>query len=265
MSLWDREHRRYHLVHAVLDDIARTGRPVLPAGFGPAVDAEFGDFGGFLREVALRWYRAFDARLDALLETWPEHPLGFCFLSRYEEASALLRATGLSVEDRNLAAGTVREQYETIAGDNDRNVVNYSMLDRDPPDHTRLRSLVTKVFTPRSVAALEPEITALVDEALDRIAGAGRVDLVEELAFPLPFAVISKMLGMPPTDHVRIRELSGTVVRSLEVVTDAETMEAIGVAAEELSAITRELIAWKRANPADDLLTKLIAAEHDGM
>jgi cytochrome P450 len=193
-----------------------------------------------------------------------EHPLGFWFLSRYEDASTLLRAASLSVEDRNLAAGPVRDQYDTISAENDRTVVNYSMLDRDPPDHTRLRSLVTKVFTPRSVAALEPEITALVDEALDRIADAGQVDLVEELAFPLPFAVISKMLGMPPTDHVRIRELSGMVVRSLEVVTDEETMRAIAVAAEELSGITRELIAWKRANPADDLLTALIAAEHDG-
>jgi cytochrome P450 len=123
---------------------------------------------------------------------------------------------------------------------------------------------VTKVFTPRSVAALEPEVTKLVDEALDRIADAKRVDLVEELAFPLPFAVISQLLGMPPTDHARIRELSGTVVLSLEVVTDEETLRKIAAASQELAEITRGLIAWKRDNPADDLLTALIAAEHDG-
>jgi cytochrome P450 len=107
-------------------------------------------------------------------------------------------------------------------------------------------------------------VAALVDEALDRIADGGHVDLVEELAFPLPFAVISKMLGTPPTDHVRLRELSGTLVRSLEVVTDPEVIKAITDAEVQLSAMTEEIIAWKRANPADDLLTALIAAEEDG-
>src|SRR2546429_5051390 len=137
-----------------------------------------------------------------------------------------------------------------MSGDDERIVLNYSMLDRDPPDHTRLRSLVAKLFTPRSVAALEPEITALVDAALDRIAEARRVDLVEELAFPLPFAVISQMLGMPPTDHARIRELSGTVVLSLEGVTDEETMHRTAAASQELAWIVPGLIPWKPANPA---------------
>src|SRR2546429_9660363 len=117
-----------------------------------------------------------------------------------------------------------------MSGDDERIVLNYSMLDRDPPDHTRLRSLVAKLFTPRSIASLEPEITALVDAALDRIAEAKRVDLVEELAFPLPFAVISEMLGMPPTDHARVRELSGRIVPSLEVVADDDTLRSIAAA-----------------------------------
>jgi cytochrome P450 len=192
-----------------------------------------------------------------------ESPLGFWFLTAHEDVSGLLRS-GLSVEDRNLAPGPVRDQYEEMAGYDEHSILNYSMLDRDPPDHLRLRSLVAKVFTPRSIAALEPEVTALVDAALDRIAGAGRVDLVEELAFPLPFAVISRMLGMPPTDHARIRELSGTLVRSLEIVADPDTIKAIFAASRELTELTRDLIAWKRDNPADDLLTALIAAEHEG-
>ena len=150
-----------------------------------------------------------------------DHPLGFWFLTRSRRRRPLLRS-GLSVEDRSLADGPVADQYRAFAGE--RNTVTLSMLDRDPPDHTRLRSLVTKVFTPRAVAALEPMVAGLVDEALDRIADGGRVDLVEELAFPLPFAVISRMLGTPPTDHVRLRELTGTLVRSLEVVTDPEVM-----------------------------------------
>lgn len=189
-----------------------------------------------------------------------EHPLGFWFVSRHEDVFTLLRA-GLSVEDRNLAAGPIRDQYEQLGAEKS---VNLSMLDRDPPDHTRLRSLVAKVFTPRSVAALEPLVATLVDEALDRIADAGSVNLIDELAFPLPFAVISQMLGMPDTDHVRLRELTGTLVRSLEVVTDPEVMKAINDAEIQLSAMMREFIEWKRDNPADDLLTALIAAEHDG-
>jgi cytochrome P450 len=193
------------------------------------------------------------------------HPLGFWFVSRFDDVSTLLKA-GLSVDVGNLAPGPFMEQVEALGMRDDRKhgALNLSMLDRDPPDHTRLRSLVTKVFTRRAVAALEPQIVELVDAALDRMAEKGSSDLVEELAFPLPFAVISEMLGMPPTDHARIRELSGTLVRSLEIVADEETARAIINADAELSEITRGLIAWKRANPGDDLLTALIAAEHEG-
>jgi cytochrome P450 len=192
-----------------------------------------------------------------------EHPLGFWFVSRYEDVSTLLKA-GLSVEIGNLAPGPFLDQATAFTPDGDPGALNLSMLDRDPPDHTRLRSLVTKVFTRRAIAALEPKIVGLVDAALERMAEKGDSDLVEELAFPLPFAVISEMLGMPPTDHSRIRELSGTLVRSLEVVADEETARAITAADAELTAITREVIAWKRDHPADDLLTALIQAEHDG-
>nr|WP_042191839.1 cytochrome P450 [Kibdelosporangium sp. MJ126-NF4]CEL20321.1 putative cytochrome P450 hydroxylase [Kibdelosporangium sp. MJ126-NF4]CTQ97547.1 putative cytochrome P450 hydroxylase [Kibdelosporangium sp. MJ126-NF4] len=190
-----------------------------------------------------------------------DHPLGFWFLSRYEDVLALLRA-GQSVEVR-MSEGVARQQAETLTGE-ETSVMNASMLDRDPPDHTRLRALVTKVFTRRAIAALEPMIVELVDAALDRMAEQGSSDLVEQLAFPLPFAVISRMLGVPPVDSARVRELSGTLVRSLEVVGDEETERAIMAARTELAAMTRDLVAWKRANPADDLLTALITAEHDG-
>lgn len=192
-----------------------------------------------------------------------QHPLGFWFLSHYDDVAALLRS-GLSVDERYLTAGQVQDQYREIANHEGQGALTMSMLDRDPPDHTRLRSLVSKVFTPRAVAALEPDVTALVDEALDRIAEARHVNLVEELAFPLPFAVITRMLGMPPTDHARIRELSGALVGSLEVVVDPEQLKVIAAADQEMAELTRDVIAWKRDHPADDLLTRLIEAEHDG-
>jgi cytochrome P450 len=192
-----------------------------------------------------------------------QHPFGFWLLTRYEDVSWLLRA-GLSVEDRNVADGLFRELRDQMYGDQLPGAEQVSMLDRDPPDHTRLRRLVSKAFTPRAIEALRPRITALVDGMLDAIDGQGRVDLVDTLAFPLPFAVIAEMLGTPPADHERIRRLSGTVVRSLEPVADPALAAAIAAADAELSAIAADMIAWKRSNPADDLLTALISAEDNG-
>ena len=194
-----------------------------------------------------------------------EHPMGFWMLTRYADVSWLLRAASLSVEDRNLADSPLVQLREATYGENAAQPVDgLSMLDRDPPDHTRLRRLVAKAFTPRAIAALRPRITELVDRMLDTAADQRRVDLVDALAFPLPFTVIAEMLGTPPADHERIRELSGTVVRSLEPVADPELAAAIIAADTELIGIAAEMIAWKREHPADDLLTALVNAEDDG-
>jgi cytochrome P450 len=191
------------------------------------------------------------------------HPFGFWLLTRYEDVSWLLHAS-LSVEDSNIADGPFRQLREQLATGQDTGMDRRSMLDRDPPDHTRLRRLVSKAFTPRAVEALRPRVTGLVDGMLDAAARQGCFNLVEALAFPLPFAVIAEMLGTPPADHDRIRQLSGTVVRSLEPVNDPALVEAIAAADDELTEIAADMIAWKRANPADDLLTALIEAEDDG-
>jgi len=194
-----------------------------------------------------------------------EHPFGFWLLSGHDEVSWLLRA-GLSVQDDNVASDSLLRQMrdQMYGGDESPRATAVSMLDRDPPDHTRLRRLVSKAFTPRAIQALRPRITELVDGMLDGMAGQAQVDLVDALAFPLPFSVIAEMLGTPPADHERIRQLTGTVVRSLEPVADPEVAAAILAADDELTQIAVEMIAWKRANPADDLLTALIHAEDDG-
>jgi cytochrome P450 len=187
--------------------------------------------------------------------------LGFWLLSRYEDVSWLLRS-GMSVEDGNITDRQLLDLREQIRVEIPRRGV--SMLDRDPPDHTRLRRLVSKAFTPRAVEALRPRVTALVEQMLDAAEVQRRVDLVDALAFPLPFAVIAEMLGTPPADHERIRRLTGTVVRSLEPVADPELARAIVAADDELITIAADMIAWKRANPAGDLLTALINAEDGG-
>jgi len=194
-----------------------------------------------------------------------QHPFGFWLLTSYDDVSWLLRAPGLSAEDDNVAADSLlRQVREDLYGDAARRPSSLSMLDRDPPDHTRLRKLVSKAFTLRAIQALRPRITDLVDGMLDGMAAKGQVDLVDALAFPLPFSVIAEMLGTPPADHERIRQLTGTMVRSLEPVADPGLAQAILAADDEMSQIAADMIAWKRANPADDLLTALIQAEDDG-
>jgi cytochrome P450 len=194
-----------------------------------------------------------------------QHPFGFWLLTSYENVSWLLRAPGLSVEDDNLAADSMlRQMRAPMYGDGAPRGSAISMLDRDPPGHTRLRKLVSKAFTPRAIQALLPRITDLVDGLLDAMAAEGEVDLVDALAFPLPFSVIAEMLGTPPADHERIRQLTSTVVRSREPVADPALVQAILAADHEMAEIAAEMIAWKRVNPADDLLTALIHAEDDG-
>ena len=200
----------------------------------------------------------------ALREAMPieQHELGFWAMWRHSDVGELLKSR-MSVEDRNVTAyGPMREVYDQVyaEADRERRGGGLSMLDRDPPDHTRLRRLVSKAFTPRTIEGLAPVVDRLVDEALNRIADEGDVDLIDVLAFPLPFAVISFMLGMPENDVARLRELSASIVRSLEPVPDPDVLRAIVAAEIEMSERTAAAIAWKREHPADDVLTGLINA-----
>jgi cytochrome P450 len=194
-----------------------------------------------------------------------QHEFGFWALWRHRDVDELLRSR-MSVEDRHVTEhGPLRDVYDEIynEADHGRRGGGLSMLDRDPPDHTRLRRLVAKAFTPKTVDGLGPVIDSLVEHALDRIDDEGSVNVIDALAFPLPFAVISAMLGMPENDVDRLRELSATIVRSLEPVPDPEVVRGIVAAEIEMADRTAEAIAWKRDHPADDLLTALINV-HDG-
>jgi len=195
-----------------------------------------------------------------------QHPMGFWALWRQRDVAEVLRAK-MSVEERRvLSRAPMRETYEKVFAEFGlpENRTNSSMLDRDPPDHTRLRRLVSQAFTPRAIAQLEPTIQKLVDGSLDAIDEAGSVNLIDALAFPLPFTVISVMMGMPETDTDELRELSSVAVRSLEPAPDEETIRNIVKAQMGLVRIANEAIEWKRKNPADDMLTGLINAEEGG-
>jgi cytochrome P450 len=208
-------------------------------------------------------------RYAALREAAPvyQHPLGFWMLSRYDDVSQLLRAP-LSVDDRNVAEGSLTQLISASYYDDQHTARGLArglaLVFKDPPDHTRLRRLVSKAFTARSVQALAQRITERVELLLDEVAAAGNADLVQAFAFPLPFTVITDMLGTPPVDHARIRELTGLVNQALEPVPDPGVGESISAANAELAEIAADMIAWKRENPADDLLTALIQAKDDG-
>ncbi len=139
-----------------------------------------------------------------------------------------------------------------------------SILNIDPPDHTRLRKLVSSVFTPRRVADLAPLIERIVHAHLDAVADRGEMDLIADLAFPLPFAVISEMLGMPEGDSAQLRDWSHTLVKILDFTIGPEDLKAAVIAGENMREHLAEVIEWKRSNLGDDLLSALILAEDNG-
>jgi cytochrome P450 len=201
---------------------------------------------------------------EALRGADPVHhsPLGVWVLLRYDDVLGFLRDPSLSVDDRNANPTPLAELTREVLGDEEPG--NETMLMRDPPDHTRLRRLVSKAFTPRTIEQLSGRIQTLIDQHLDACAGAREVDLIETLAFPLPFRVISEMLGMPDTDTEQLREWSGLLVRSLEPVADPDLLRAIAKAGEAMGELVTDVITWKRAHPGNDLLSALITAEEHG-
>ena len=200
--------------------------------------------------------RAGDSVHLSLIDLW--------VLFGYDDVFRLLRDPSMSVQDDKIEIRD-EERYaelvEAAGGELERDT---SMLNTDPPDHTRLRRLVSKAFTPAAINALRPRIQQLVDQALDVMEAGGGGDVVTDLAFPLPFDVISEMLGMPEADKEQIAEWSGTIVKSLDPMIAADVFADIRAAADAMNAHIDAVVAWKREHPADDLMTALIAAEEDG-
>lgn len=133
---------------------------------------------------------------DETLDAW--------FLSRYDDIAAAL-------EDPNLSAERAVRFREAIGSEEFRplrNLIAGMMVEHDPPAHTRLRGLVNNAFTPHVIAALAPRIQELIDRFLDRVRGQGRMDLIADLAFPLPGTVILELLGLPDEDLLRLKHWS---------------------------------------------------------
>jgi pimeloyl-[acyl-carrier protein] synthase len=187
-------------------------------------------------------------------------PLDFWVLTRYEDVAVVLRDPRF-IKEPLVSVVAARFGVTVPPG------VGLSMLDRDPPDHTRLRSLVSKAFTPRVVEGLRPRVQTIVDDLITRAEAVGSMDLIEEFAYPIPVNVICEMLGVPVEDHERFKGWSLDIARGLDSVwlpPESEIPKRSGAARHAIGDYMRELIAERRASPRGDLLSALIAAEEAG-
>jgi cytochrome P450 len=185
-------------------------------------------------------------------------------LSRHRDISAVLRDSRFLVDGRK-QPGWEKRRAEAIkqGAMSEADDAFPSMLGLDPPDHTRLRSLVNKAFTPRTVESLRPRVEAIIEEHLDAVAGAGRMDVIRDLAYPLPVMIIAEMLGIPTEDRARFKAWSDEAIRGIGIG-NVEDMRRSNKAQNELREYFATIVEERRREPREDLLSALVAAEQDG-
>ena len=198
-------------------------------------------------------------RLRAHDPRWPD-PDGAILLTAYADCLAVLRdprwssntAHRTTPVDEITAAHPVRDADLPV------------LLFMDPPDHTRVRRLVSKAFTPRSVERLRPHIAELVDAILDEAAERGEIDVVGDLGFRLPATVICEMMGVPVEDQDQFHGWSADATRLLDGDIDPETTQRGILAVMQFVGYFNELFEERRRHPGEDLVSALLAAEEEG-
>jgi cytochrome P450 len=179
-------------------------------------------------------------------------------VARYDDCLAVLRDHEHFSSRPPAMLQQLRAEFGPFAGAT-------TMLDSDPPVHTRLRRLVSRAFTPRRIKDLEPRIRAIAAELLDRIARAERFDLMEDLASPLPMIVIAEMLGVPPEEHAQFKAWSNSIIEggrgTLRGVAPGDKVKSNS---QELRAYLGEQIELRRREPGADLITALVQAHDEG-
>ncbi|MDQ3249072.1 MAG: cytochrome P450 [Chloroflexota bacterium] len=196
-------------------------------------------------------------RTNAPVFYWPAW--GITFLTRHDDCSELLRDNrlghGMMGDASSESPLAQRALFDMQA--------NW-LLFKNPPDHTRLRGLVHKAFTPRMIEQLRSTVQAITDGLLDRVQAAGEMDLIADLAYPLPVTVIAEMLGIPEADRQAFHEWSDALARSLDLTEDPAVYERANQAAATFTAYLRELANRRRVEPQADLLSALVAVEEAG-
>jgi cytochrome P450 len=186
--------------------------------------------------------------------------MGFWITTTYEDAIAVLKDPRFINDRQRISlpqdgqenSGVIASRYALVAWRRD-------LLMVDPPDHTRLRRLVSKAFTPRLMERLRPRIQQITDDLLDAVENQGQMDLIHDFAFPLPIAVISDLLGIPETDRKSFHALT----QALMTITEGQQTASAAALKTFLQYITT-LLATKRDHPGSDLTSGLIQAQEHG-
>ncbi|MGH9120557.1 MAG: cytochrome P450, partial [Acidimicrobiales bacterium] len=193
--------------------------------------------------------------------------LGSWIVTRFSDCQQVLRSPHFGKGDRDNTVMARMDRWGIPAEEIDEFLAFFdrrqSILTLNPPDHTRLRGLVARAFTPNTVEALRPHVVALCDGLLDKMAelgaGGASVDVMAELAFPLPVAVIGELLGVPVQDRHQFQELVRAATRLLEPVSTLEDLRGAQAARVTMEEYFFGLIAERRSRPQPDLLSELIA------
>jgi cytochrome P450 len=201
-----------------------------------------------------------------LRETTPvwRSPFGRTFLTRYEDSAVLMRDRRLG-KDYTEPEALIRRFGPTAMQEPAVVELSHMMLMRDPPDHTRLRGLVTKVFTARKIEEMRPGIQAITDRLLDNVAARGEMDAIRDLAFPLPVLVICELLGIPGEDRARFVTATASGAALLNPVPPTrEELDRANEGTMATGAYFEGLFEQRRKEPRDDLLSLLVQAEEAG-
>jgi len=202
-------------------------------------------------------------RLRETAPVW-KAPFGRWLVTRYEDGAQVLRDRRMGKDYTDPEA--LRRRFGPTALQEPAVVeLSHMMLMRDPPDHTRLRSLVTKAFTARRIEQLRGRIAEITDALLDRVIGQGGMDAIRDLAFPLPVLVICELLGVPEEDREGFVTSTGSGAALLNPTppTRAE-LDAANAGTEATGAYFETLFEQRRREPKDDLITMLVQAEEAG-
>lgn len=219
------------------------------------------------------WHGADPANASYVDDPYPvyqqlreDHPVsltpdGVWRVTRYDDCLRMIRFTGAGMR---LTNGRMPGQTDEEAAAEGQ---GQFMLLTDPPKHTRLRNLVSKAFTPRAIAAWRPRIEAVTDELLDRVEGRGEMDLIADLALPVPATLICEMMGIPVEDRDTFTEWTADATHGLALRrgnAPPELVTRVENARNGLAGYFHQLIAERRGKGGDDLLSALIAAEEEG-
>lgn len=240
----------------VLRTIVRMGWPLR------VVSPPFGRFNPFLPSHFADPYLQY----RGLREHAPvyRHPVfGAWVLSRHEDITEVLKNGRFSVDRAAYAENDFMNPFVDLEPGL-KNVIVSTLLMKDPPDHTRLRGLVNKAFTPRMVERLRPRVQEIVDGLLDELQAGGEVEFMRDFAVPLPIVVIAELLGVPPADREAFKQWSSVLAALLDPISSEHGLEELNPVFREMKAYFDALFEERRKHPQNDLVSALVAAEEEG-